>query len=85
MARIVAVCDAVEAMTAVRPYRPLRPLAKALAELDRLAGAQFDPEVVTAFWAIVGDDRVAAPPELVLPLTGLVDRQPLLAAPGEAT
>jgi HD-GYP domain-containing protein (c-di-GMP phosphodiesterase class II) len=47
-ARIVAVCDALHAMTSDRPYRKARPLSVALAELDRCAGTQFDPRVVAA-------------------------------------
>jgi diguanylate cyclase (GGDEF)-like protein len=46
--RIVAVCDALHAMTSDRPYRTARPLDTALAELRRCAGTQFDPEVVDA-------------------------------------
>jgi diguanylate cyclase (GGDEF)-like protein len=50
-ARIVAVCDAFDAMISERPYRPARTEAQALAELRRCAGAQFDPDVVAAFCA----------------------------------
>jgi two-component system cell cycle response regulator len=48
-ARVVAVCDAWDAMTNDRPYRPTMDEESALAELERSAGAQFDPEVVRAF------------------------------------
>jgi len=48
-ARIVAVADAFDAMVAERPYRPLVTPAAALQELERCAGTQFDPAVVTAF------------------------------------
>jgi HD-GYP domain-containing protein (c-di-GMP phosphodiesterase class II) len=48
-ARIIAVCDAYEAMTGGRPYRPAIPGPDALAELRRCAGSQFDPAVVEAF------------------------------------
>ena len=47
-ARIVAVCDALHAMTSDRPYRQARPVSVALTELRRCAGTQFDPEVVAA-------------------------------------
>jgi diguanylate cyclase (GGDEF)-like protein len=47
-ARIIAVCDAFDAITADRPYRAARPEHEALAELRRCAGAQFDPAVVAA-------------------------------------
>ena len=46
--RIVAVCDALHAMTSDRPYRRARPRDVALAELRRCAGTQFDPWVVDA-------------------------------------
>jgi diguanylate cyclase (GGDEF)-like protein/putative nucleotidyltransferase with HDIG domain len=51
-ARILSVADAYEAMTASRPYRPA-PLDDAAAreELQRCAGSQFDPAVVSAFLA----------------------------------
>lgn len=46
--RIVAVADAYDAMTARRPYRlPLSP-ERALLELERHRGSQFDPEIVDA-------------------------------------
>ena len=48
-ARIVAVCDAYEAMTTDRAYRRAIGHAAACRELRREAGRQFDPEVVEAF------------------------------------
>lgn len=48
-ARIVAVCDAYDAMTSERPYRDSMPPLDALTELRRCAGTQFDPVVVAAF------------------------------------
>jgi two-component system cell cycle response regulator len=63
-ARIVAVCDAYDAIVADRPYRPARSSAEALAELYRCAGSQFDPAVVDAFAATLaeadGQSRYAA-------------------------
>lgn len=50
-ARIIAVCDAYDAMVAARPYRRAVSHSEALAELRRCAGAQFDPRVVDAFVA----------------------------------
>ncbi len=51
LSRILAVVDAYDAMVSERPYR--RPLQheQAVAELQRHAGSQFDPEVVQAFLA----------------------------------
>jgi diguanylate cyclase (GGDEF)-like protein len=48
-ARVVAVCDAYEAMTAHRTYRAAVSHETACQELVRSAGTQFDPEVVEAF------------------------------------
>jgi two-component system cell cycle response regulator len=48
-ARIVAVCDAYDAMTSDRPYQRSLGRDAALDELRRCAGTQFDPDVVEAF------------------------------------
>jgi two-component system, cell cycle response regulator len=48
-ARIVAVCDAFDAMIANRPYRAGMETARAIEELRHCAGTQFDPAVVDAF------------------------------------
>ena len=48
-ARIVAVCDAFDAMVTERPYAAARSEEDAVAELRHCAGTQFDPTVVTAF------------------------------------
>jgi putative nucleotidyltransferase with HDIG domain len=47
-ARMVAVADAFDAMTSTRSYRRARPVPAALEELERCAGTQFDPRMVTA-------------------------------------
>jgi two-component system cell cycle response regulator len=51
-ARIISVCDAYDAMVTDRPYRRGTDRASALDELQRCAGSQFDPRVVTAFCAV---------------------------------
>ena len=48
-ARIIAVVDAFDAMTNDRPYREALTTERALAELRRQSGSQFDPTVVEAF------------------------------------
>jgi two-component system cell cycle response regulator len=48
-ARIIAVCDAYDAMVSDRPYRRAMPTEQALQELTRCAGTQFDPAVVATF------------------------------------
>jgi response regulator RpfG family c-di-GMP phosphodiesterase len=67
-ARIAAVADAFDAMTSVRPYRQGLSIGEAVAEIERCAGAQFDPQVVDAFRQslaegailIEGEDAVVA-------------------------
>jgi diguanylate cyclase (GGDEF)-like protein len=54
-ARIIAVCDAFDAMISVRPYAPPKTVAEALAELRRCAGGQFDPSVVAAFETVLAE------------------------------
>ena len=48
-ARIVAIAEAYEAMTHDRPYKSAVDHPRALAELRRHAGTQFDPELVALF------------------------------------
>jgi diguanylate cyclase (GGDEF)-like protein len=50
-ARIIAVCDAYDAMVSSRPYRPAMTHEQALSELRRCAGTQFDARVVEVFTA----------------------------------
>jgi len=52
-ARILAVADSYDAMTTDRPYRSGMPPWKALEELERCAGTQFDPVVVACFKAVL--------------------------------
>jgi HD-GYP domain-containing protein (c-di-GMP phosphodiesterase class II) len=47
--RIIAVCDAFDAMTSDRLYRRSMSIDAALEELKSKAGSQFDPAVVEAF------------------------------------
>jgi HD-GYP domain-containing protein (c-di-GMP phosphodiesterase class II) len=48
-ARIIAVCDAFDAMVSSKAYRRTKTSAEALAELRRCAGTQFDPALVEVF------------------------------------
>jgi HD-GYP domain-containing protein (c-di-GMP phosphodiesterase class II) len=51
-ARVLAVADAFDAMTSVRPYRRQFTIERALEEIRRCAGTQFDPTVAEAFLAV---------------------------------
>jgi putative nucleotidyltransferase with HDIG domain len=51
-ARIFAVVDTYDAITSDRPYRRARTHLLAMAELQRVSGAQLDPRVVDAFLEI---------------------------------
>lgn len=54
--RILTVADCYEAMTGRRSYRPTWSHERAVAELQRCAGTQFDPKVVAAFAEIPAED-----------------------------
>ncbi len=47
--RIVAICDAYDAMTSDRPYRPALTREEAVSELRRSASSQFDPMLTDVF------------------------------------
>ena len=55
-ARIFAVADAFDAITSDRVYRAGRSYEEALAELDKYAGVQFDPNVVEAFHRVPAEE-----------------------------
>lgn len=56
--RIVSVVDAYDAITSERPYQVAAAKSKAIQELRLNAGTQFDPRVVRAFLAVIGEDEV---------------------------
>ncbi len=60
LGRIMAVADAFSAMILDRPYRKGRTIGEALAELERSAGTQLDPELVKAFVRAVGRQEAVA-------------------------
>jgi len=60
--RIVSACDAYTAMTSARPYRAALSMEDALAELERVAGSQFDPAVVSVLAAHVREELRAEQP-----------------------
>ncbi|MFL5953927.1 MAG: HD domain-containing phosphohydrolase [Gaiellaceae bacterium] len=57
-ARIIFVADAFDAMTSDRLYRPALTPDEAVAEMERCAGTQFDPEVVHALLSALGATRL---------------------------
>jgi diguanylate cyclase (GGDEF)-like protein len=67
--RIIAVCDAYDAMIAPRPYRNPRSVTDALSELRAWAGTQFDPYVVEAFITVAShhETLVLTPNQPVCP------------------
>lgn len=58
--RITAVADVLDALTHERPYKSAWSLPDAVAEIERLAGEHFDPDVVAAFLAL--DHRLLLEP-----------------------
>ena len=62
-ARVIAVCDAFDAMTSVRPYRAAMSADEAVATLRENAGTQFDPAIVAAALTVL-DRRKTRPKEL---------------------
>jgi HD domain len=69
-ARVIAVADAFDSMTSTRSYREAKSREAAVAELRKGAGTQFDPLLVEAFIAALGQDgwklpeRAVRPPDL---------------------
>ncbi len=62
-ARILHVADALDAMLSVRSYKNSYPLTHVIAELERCAGSQFDPEIVrrAVEWIKANGDQVVYP------------------------
>ena len=58
-ARAIAICDAFQAMLCDRPYREARTVEGARAEIDRGAGAQFDPDLARLFLEACGSSGAA--------------------------
>jgi diguanylate cyclase (GGDEF)-like protein len=54
--RIILVCDALHAMTSDRPYRKAMSFKRAITELRKHAGTQFDPSVVNALERVLVED-----------------------------
>lgn len=57
LGRLIGLADSFDAMTSNRTYRSGMPLEKALAEITRCAGKQFDPTLAKTFLTI-GEDKL---------------------------
>ncbi len=71
-ARIMAVADAFDAMTSQRPYRNRQSYARAMEEIKRCSGTQFDPEIVKVFIRIAEESKILADPNDRSPRAELV-------------
>lgn len=60
-ARIIAIADTYDAMTSTRSYRKALDHATAIAEIERCAGSQFDPNLASLF--IKNQDKILAAKE----------------------
>jgi putative nucleotidyltransferase with HDIG domain len=58
-ARILAVCDAFDSMTSDKSYKAAMPIEKAIGELRRSAGTQFDPRIVETFVGLVEQGEIS--------------------------
>ncbi|MFE0456645.1 HD-GYP domain-containing protein [Streptomyces sp. NPDC058914] len=76
-ARVVAVADAFDAMTSTRSYSRARPVRVALEELQRCAGTQFDPRMVTALVRVIARDGWH-------PVVTADETRPMLPSPARA-
>jgi len=58
-ARVLAIADAFDAMTSDRPYRRALTHKQAVAEVERCAGTQFDPEIARVFLELLGRNELS--------------------------
>jgi HD-GYP domain-containing protein (c-di-GMP phosphodiesterase class II) len=59
-ARIISIADSFDAMVTDRTYRQALSISTALSEIEKGAGRQFDPDLVTPFVAIVAKNHLSA-------------------------
>jgi putative two-component system response regulator len=69
--RIILVSDAYDAMTTDRPYRKAIGHERAIAELKKHAGKQFDPAIVAALIKLVGEQDAPVSEEIPESVLGL--------------
>lgn len=63
-ARIIAICDSIDAMTSARAYRAARSLSDCRTELAAQAGRMYDPDLAAVFlqnWQVVEQVYASAP------------------------
>ncbi len=61
LARIVAIADAYEVMKEGRPYQKPKTKEEIIAEFNRCAGSQFDPNLVKTFLSILNTESIPQP------------------------
>jgi putative nucleotidyltransferase with HDIG domain len=69
-ARIIMLCDSIDAMLSDRPYRKALPLDRVRQELVRCSGDQFDPEIVKV---ILQKDTLTKAVRLIETVSGFED------------
>ena len=57
-ARIIKVADAFDAMTSERAYRPAMTIERAVEQLEKDSGEQYDPSVVKALVELISKDEI---------------------------
>lgn len=77
-ARIIMLCDSIDAMLSDRPYRRALPIEQVRAELERCASSQFDPDLVAS---ILEHDTLERA-ELLVDRSGARSPEPRTAAVG---
>ena len=61
MARMFSLIDVFDALTSKRPYKEAWPVEKAIAEIQKGAGTQFDPALVPVFIEMCEEDALVGP------------------------
>jgi putative two-component system response regulator len=73
--RICSICDVFDALVTARLYKPAWSVQDAVAELRRLSGQAFDPQLIEIFVALIP----TLDPDLLAPSSGLASPEPVPA------